>query len=368
MHSSQRHHAVRRRAPERASRSRPQPSCTSIRARLRPRSPGQALVEFALLLPVFLLLLVAAVDFGRLFFTYIQIHNAAREAANYGIHDPANMVAITGQATGEKNAQAQRGEAAISVTTSCADAGGATIACAAAEGGGGSGSTITVVVRQPFTFLTPVIGSILGSTVQMNASATATVLGYAGSNGGTNPGGCSDPVPDFTVIVTSGRTILADPSSSTPNSGICNISGYNWTWGDGDIDVGSATGTSHTYAADGPYEITLEVTNQAGAVTKTRSIVINTAPPPPTCAKPIANFTWTTTGNGSNKVYTYEDTSTVADPVDCPITDWLWTFTDLGTQSNAQNPAPFGYPSNSNHPVTLQVTNSGGSNSIARNT
>ena len=44
---------------------------------------GQALVEFALVLPVMLLLLLLAVDFGRLFFTYIAVNNAAREATSY---------------------------------------------------------------------------------------------------------------------------------------------------------------------------------------------------------------------------------------------------------------------------------------------
>jgi PKD repeat protein len=57
----------------------------------------------------------------------------------------------------------------------------------------------------------------------------------------------------------------------------------------------------------------------------------------------------------------------VADPVNCPITDWLWTFTSDGTQSNAQNPAPFKYGNNSSHPVTLRVTNAAGSATITKN-
>jgi PKD repeat protein len=364
MHFARRHQAARGRAPDRAGQWRLSQLTPALRVLPRHRTRGQALVEFALLLPVFLLLLVVAVDFGRLFFTYIQINNAAREGANYAIHDPTNTVAIKNQAIGEKNAQAQVGENAINLATSCANEFGVAISCALAEGGTGSGSTITVTVNEPFRFLTPVIGAILGNTIQMNASATATVLGYAGANGGSNPGGCSNPIPEFSVIVTSGRSIFVDPSSSTPNSGICNISGYNWTWGDGLTDVGTATGLSHTYGADGPYTITLEVTNQAGAVTKAKNIVINTAPPPPSCAKPTANFfVFSKTGSG-NKTFTYHDSSTVADPVNCPITDWLWTFTDLGgIQSNAQNPTVT-YGNSSSHPVTLTVTNAGGSATI----
>ena len=42
-------------------------------------SRGQSLVEFALVLPLFVLLLVGVFDLGRAFFAYIAISNAARE-------------------------------------------------------------------------------------------------------------------------------------------------------------------------------------------------------------------------------------------------------------------------------------------------
>jgi hypothetical protein len=44
---------------------------------------GQSLIEFALLLPVLLVLIISALEFGRLFYTKIVITNAAREGANY---------------------------------------------------------------------------------------------------------------------------------------------------------------------------------------------------------------------------------------------------------------------------------------------
>ena len=130
---------------------------------------------------------------------------------------------------------------------------------------------------------------------------------------------------------------------------------------------GRATGDAHTYASPGTYIITLEVTNQAGAATTTRSITVPVGPPPPTCTAPVADFDWTTTGNGSNTVYTYRDQSTVADSVNCPVTDWLWTFEDMGSpplQSNAQNPASFKYPNSRSHRVTLRVTNAAGFDTI----
>ena len=45
------------------------------------RERGQALVEMALLLPILLLITMGAIDFGRLYFAYTSIANAAREGA-----------------------------------------------------------------------------------------------------------------------------------------------------------------------------------------------------------------------------------------------------------------------------------------------
>jgi hypothetical protein len=44
---------------------------------------GQAMVEFAIILPVLAVLLVMAVDAGRLFFGYVALHNAARIGADF---------------------------------------------------------------------------------------------------------------------------------------------------------------------------------------------------------------------------------------------------------------------------------------------
>lgn len=66
----------------------PQPTAEKRRSRLaraigrlRKTEAGQALVEFTLILPIFLLLLFAIVDFGRGFYTWLLVTNAAREGA-----------------------------------------------------------------------------------------------------------------------------------------------------------------------------------------------------------------------------------------------------------------------------------------------
>jgi Flp pilus assembly protein TadG len=49
------------------------------------RSRGQSLVEFALVIPIFLLILVALFDLGRAVFSYNTLTNAVREGARMAI-------------------------------------------------------------------------------------------------------------------------------------------------------------------------------------------------------------------------------------------------------------------------------------------
>ena len=53
-----------------------------------PHPRGQALVETAILLPILLILLLGAIDFGRLFFGYVNLHQAVRIGANFAATHP----------------------------------------------------------------------------------------------------------------------------------------------------------------------------------------------------------------------------------------------------------------------------------------
>lgn len=59
------------------------------RRRTKP-SRGQALVEFALILPIALLILMGIIQFGFLFSGQIGVINAVREAARYGSTSPVS--------------------------------------------------------------------------------------------------------------------------------------------------------------------------------------------------------------------------------------------------------------------------------------
>jgi len=63
-----------------------------IRRRRKNGEKGQALAEFALLVPIFLMLLFSIVDFGMGFYSWITVTNSAREGARLGaVHAPLNV-------------------------------------------------------------------------------------------------------------------------------------------------------------------------------------------------------------------------------------------------------------------------------------
>jgi Flp pilus assembly protein TadG len=61
--------------------------------RVRRSARGQATIEFALALPVILLIALGTVDVGRVFFDYIGLRNAAMEGAIYGAGDASATTA-----------------------------------------------------------------------------------------------------------------------------------------------------------------------------------------------------------------------------------------------------------------------------------
>jgi Flp pilus assembly protein TadG len=59
---------------------------------------GASLVEMALLLPMFMLLLFVAIDLGRAFYLVIEIAGAARAAAIYGSRNPTDTTGMSNAA------------------------------------------------------------------------------------------------------------------------------------------------------------------------------------------------------------------------------------------------------------------------------
>jgi hypothetical protein len=68
--------------------------------RRRPRSRGQSLAEFALVAPLFFLLLFGIIEAGRFIFYYETLNNATREGARYAIVNGYRSFSPTGPADG----------------------------------------------------------------------------------------------------------------------------------------------------------------------------------------------------------------------------------------------------------------------------
>lgn len=56
------------------------------------RERGQAIVEFALMMALFLVFMLALIDLGRAYFAMVAVQNAAGEGALYGMSNPQCVV------------------------------------------------------------------------------------------------------------------------------------------------------------------------------------------------------------------------------------------------------------------------------------
>lgn len=97
---------------------------------------GAAAVEFALVLPLLVLLVFGIIDFGRLYYEQITLTDAAREGVR--------VVALQGTlATATTTVQNAAGDTGVSVQATPT-----TLPCTA-------GQTVTVTATESFSFLTP---------------------------------------------------------------------------------------------------------------------------------------------------------------------------------------------------------------------
>jgi Flp pilus assembly protein TadG len=127
-----------------------------VRASLR----GQSLIEFALLLPVFLLAVVVVFDLGRAIYYYSAVHNAAREGVRYGIVHPDDVA-------GMKN-KAVKYATGLGLTTANVTAGLGTPETI----GGFPNPTVKVTVTYSFSPATPLLDLLLpGGTINLKGEA-----------------------------------------------------------------------------------------------------------------------------------------------------------------------------------------------------
>lgn len=73
-------------------------SQANIRKKARCGERGQAMVEFAFVMPLLVLILMGVFDLGRAVYAYNVISSAAREGARYGVFKPLDLTGIQNQA------------------------------------------------------------------------------------------------------------------------------------------------------------------------------------------------------------------------------------------------------------------------------
>jgi hypothetical protein len=123
---------------------------------------GQALAEFAIVLPIFLLLILGVVDFGRAIYQYNGVSQAAREIARVtSVHrGSACPTACTSPETSavvatQKSLIPNLGDPSYT----CIDALGAVKPSAGCK----PGDSVRIAIAAPYSPLTPLLGLITGA-------------------------------------------------------------------------------------------------------------------------------------------------------------------------------------------------------------
>lgn len=110
---------------------------------------GAVAAEFALAVPVLLVLLSGMIDYGMALNQSAALSNAARAGAQYAVRFPSDTAGIRDVVTKSVNFAPET--LTISAGTLCECADGAAIACTDSCGGEPARTFITVKVSMPFT-------------------------------------------------------------------------------------------------------------------------------------------------------------------------------------------------------------------------
>lgn len=274
----------------------------SQRPRRRGRPDGgQALVEFALLLPAFLLLFAATLDLGRVFLARISIANAAREGAMQAAQTPTSFLPGSPCDPAATSLNLVMCRTLLEAKGSTVDVQPADVqlVCSPSGCAHAMGNTVTVTVTGHFKLLTPLMSPFFGGSQDVTFASVSTAQIEALPSPGTAPAPTPTPTPAPTPSATAIPTATPQATCAPPSAGFtatpvtgtsplvvrfsdtstsssaCPI--LTWTWAFGDKTSYTAytagqTPPPHTYLSQnknqpGVYEVTLTVTNAAGSNT-----------------------------------------------------------------------------------------------------
>ena len=191
--------------PASGRRPRWSPFRRASRAGIRPgarRSRGQSLVEFAITLPLILLLVLFGVDFARVFSGWLTLTNAVREAAAFAAINPRAWTS-----PGSPNARAEYARLINTEASTINCTMPATLPSPSFPSGFDLGSPAIVAVTCQFSLITPGLSALLSSQVNVSASASFPIR--SGSIAGVPTSGTSLPTP--------APTATPAPTCTVPN-------------------------------------------------------------------------------------------------------------------------------------------------------
>lgn len=269
---------------------------TSVLRRLRrhraTRSRGQSLVEFALILPVFMLFFATTLDLGRLAMAQLSLSNAAREGAFQASTTPASFDnTLPCPTDGLSNlvvcrVQLEAKSSGVAIAPS-----DISLTCSVSGCPTGMGNRVTVSVLGHFQLLTPILTPFFGGSQNVTFTKSATnqietlpppIVATASPSPSPSPSSSASPSPSPTMepictLPSAGFTFSASPPSyhppvtvtfhDTTTSPNCAITSWFWTFGDGTTSTAQNPPGGHTYNVEGSYFVTLRVTNSAGSNT-----------------------------------------------------------------------------------------------------
>ena len=250
-----------------------------------PRSRGQALVEFALVLVPLMFLLLGAIDLGRVFLADITIGNAARAGAMQAAITPASfstsdctsanyatnlVVCAVQNETGQRNAgSTDLTVTAADISVTCKGPGGA-VTCPSSPQQGVR-SSVTVAVQ--FALITPLLQALFGSqTLALSSTATAdqeSLPSPAAPAASPTPAptACIPPTISFTGSPTDGVKSQTTMTVTFTATSTGNPTSWSWDFGDGTTAT-TPTTVTHTYAyshGNGKQQWSVSVTAGTGA-------------------------------------------------------------------------------------------------------
>lgn len=137
--------------------------------RRRPRDAGQSLVEFALIAPVFFLVVLGLIDATRAVFAYNTIANASREGARYGIVHGGTSLDPVGPGVNEAQLTDH-----VKKYLKSFDAAGVSVVPTWPNASNATGSKVRVSVAYQYR---PMFGGVVGiHSMTLNSTSTMVIV------------------------------------------------------------------------------------------------------------------------------------------------------------------------------------------------